>query len=1043
MILPSQNFTGNSKGEDFFWSKCCLYLPHNYVSFHNYDLNLRQVDCIMLVPEKGILIIEIKGYLAKNIIDVPDNNTIRRKNNPADSSPYAQASNYRYKLINEFLHPNGINSVYVIPAVCYPFICEADFEEKQLFKISRREITILQEDLASSDAMLQKITSIFDFAYDNISNQNLQKNGFLSSLFDQVGNLICRDYRNAKEEKPKKTTQISLTESIAPYDIPSYSELVYSNDSSNFTPERIEYYIRAWMNGTKLQLFSSSKDACEKLISCFKEEIKKRKFSSLPDKTAREFEINEGRSFRLEIGEVQASSESFFLKNGEGIDELKDKLLWLDKNSSFNYGQYCMEHAPLENVIVKAGAGTGKTFSLISRINYLIWKRKYTPEELSNKIAMITFTNDSANQMKESLTRNFVLYFFLTRKTNYLAYIEAIADTQISTIDALARAILSKYAIKMGLGVNFRIATGTYERSLLMRQALDKYLSSNPNAVSEIPMSMFHFEQRLIQLMDKLDNKNLDLINDYRSLDFGHGEKQLPTGILDVVRDVQQQQDDGMKKNNAICLGDLIRKLSQLANNLHRSDLDDKMKVEYLFIDEFQDTDDVQIELIHKFQTIIGFKYFVVGDTKQSIYRFRGAEEKAFEKLESMRSDITTPIYNIALRKNYRTDNRLLNRMNTIFCAWDSDRDLDYQGDDILTGTKAYTSHPIFDIRKAAASETESVILEAIKEAQEKAKEFDGIVAILVRFNAQIREIQRICTQNKISVSTDVGGELFSSDPTIDLYKLLMALRYNQSSAHLYNLYTTSFVQREMPKLKLVGMEEEELVRYFYSNPPITDWEKYLNDLRTEPILKVLQAIIQKEKPWDIFAIKTANIREDQEKNRDYYVNNLDQLFENLIKIANTEYLTLNKITDYLDLMIMTRQEEDAREPFGADATDGKLLCTTIHKAKGAEYDTVILPFCNFDITGEKDRGFVDLIYEDNKVGYRILDQGKKEAYTNSIYTDFMTDEAISRRHEETRILYVALTRAKRAIYCITPKKDRNQCVTWSIKLKEGQPCES
>ena len=1042
MILPAQNFKGNSNGEDLFWKKCRFNLPNDYVSFHNYDLGLRQVDCIMLVPEKGVLVIEIKSYLAKNIIDIPDNNTIRRKNNPADSSPLVQANSYRYKLLNEYLIPKGINSVYVVPAICYPYINESDFETKQLYKISRREITILQEDLESEEAMLRKIKNIFDFAYDNVQGQNLQKNSFFRPLLDQVGNLICKDYRSIEKEAPtEKIAQALLAESSAPYENKSYSELVYSSDGSDFTPEKVTCYIASWMDGTKIQLFSSSKDTCAMLVSRFEEAIKKRQFSSLPEKTYREFEIKDGHSFRLEIGEVKESNKSFFLKNGKGISDFKDKLLWLDKYSSFNYGQYCMEHAPLENVIVKAGAGTGKTFSLISRINYLIWRRKYTPEDLPQKISMITFTNDSANQMKESLTRNFVNLFFLTQKIVYLDYVEAIADMHISTIDSLARAILSKYAIKMGLGVNFRIATGTYERSLLMRQALNEYLSSNPDVASEIPMSMFYFEQRLIQLMEKLDNKNLDLINNCESLDFGSGEKQLPEGILDVLKDVQQQQDSDMKKNNVVCLGDLIRKLSQLANKLQPSDLDENMKIDFLFVDEFQDTDDVQIDLIHKFQMIIGFKYFVVGDTKQSIYRFRGAEEKAFERLITMNPGIAA--FDIALRKNYRTDKKLLDRMNVIFRAWDMDQDLEYQGDDILTGTKSYTDSPLIIFRKTDNLGVNSMIIQTVQEAQKAAKEHDGKVAILVRYNAQIRQIQAICSQQKISVSTDVGGELFSSDPTIDLYKLLMALRYNQSSAYLYNLYTTSFVHEELPKKFLFDMGEEKLVKHFYSNPPIPDWAKYLKDLRTEPILKVLQTIIQNEKPWDVFAAKTASSREEQDKSRVYYANNLDQLFENLLAIANTDYLTLNHLTDYLDLMIMTRQEEDAREPYGTDATDGMLLCTTVHKAKGAEYDTVILPFCNFDITGEKDRGFVDLIYEDNKVGYRILDPDKKEAYTNDIYTEFLKDEAINRQHEETRILYVALTRAKRAIYCITPVKDRTKGATWSTKLKEGQRCES
>ena len=59
--------------------------------------------------------------------------------------------------------------------------------------------------------------------------------------------------------------------------------------------------------------------------------------------------------------------------------------------------------------------------------------------------------------------------------------------------------------------------------------------------------------------------------------------------------------------------------------------------LKYLFIDEYQDTDDVQIELMKNFQDILGFNFLVVGDIKQCIYRFRGAEDKAFDILQEKR----------------------------------------------------------------------------------------------------------------------------------------------------------------------------------------------------------------------------------------------------------------------------------------------------------------------------------------------------------------------------------------------------------------------
>ena len=1042
MILPLNDFNGNSAGENYFWAKCREYLPQDYVSFHNYYLELKQVDNIMLVPGKGVLITEIKGFYAKTILDAPDNSVIRRSDGkPAEPSPLRQADRYRYKLIDDFLKPNGIDTVYVVPTVCYPYISEAEYSEKHLDRISHREITLLKEDLLSKEAFLKRILRVFDFVYQNILIPSLIKDGFSPSILDKVGNLISRDFREETSAQKHENNEPLITvpepeegAALPVLAVKDYSVLAYSCDGSEFTAEAISRYITDWRMGMKLQLFSSSSEKVAELTQRFQTEINSLRVASLPREIAEAIEFKNGQGFRLEIGFVKGWRNSFTIRNGEKTSEIKSDLLWLDKESTFNYDQYRMEHAPLENIIVKAGAGTGKTFSLISRINYLIWRENIIPSELPVQIAMITFTNESANQMKKALTDNFLSFYHLTENPLYLEYIDAIEDTHISTIDSLARAILSKYAIKLGLGVNFRIVTGTYERSLLVRKALNQYLTDNPHAAEVIPMTMFHFERRLNELLNKLDNKNVDLANDYDLLDFGGGANKLPDGILRALREAQQQLNADLLAQNAVCLGDLIRKLRQLAEVLQKSDLGKEIRIKYLFIDEFQDTDDVQIELIHRFQRIIGFKYFVVGDTKQCIYRFRGAEIKAFNTLKKLSHK--APV-EISLRKNYRTDIGLLERMNQVFRAWNQDGDLEYQGDDVLVGTKEFTEAPIFMLRPAEnLRKDESELIRTIRDAQTEARKGRGKVAILVRFNAQIKVVQELCARNGISVSTDIGGELFSADPTIDLFKLLMALRYNRSPAHLYNLYTTSYISAPLPKKRLLGCGSDELVSLFYEHPPISNWQSYLDRLRIEPVLKVLQSVILDIMPWEIFA-KCSSDPEEQKRNRLYYTRNLDQLFENLLKISNTDYLTLNKLSDYLELMILTHQEADSREPFGLDASDGTLICTTVHKAKGLQYDVVILPFCDFDIACKRDRGTSDLIYSGNEIGYRILSQDRKEAFVNDIYQKFLRDERVCRQSEETRILYVALTRAERAVFCITPSQDNPHSLTWSNKLKE------
>ena len=1027
MILPNNNFVANSDGERYIYSFFRQHLPEEYVSFHNYSICFRQADVILLVPGKGVLIIENKSYRARNIMGVPDDSTILHKNAPPEPSPYKQASSYRFVLVN-MLKEAGIESVYIIPAVCYPYISSEEYLEKDLRKISPRELTILKDDFADGASILQKIQSIFDFAYAHIRTATLQPNCFFPEVLEKVGNLISPNFRNQGTEEVSPTdnhkTDIKKERLI-------YSRLIYTKEGKAFSDDLITELVDDWFTGTKIQLYTSSEQFAEQVTGAFKKAIKDHQFPKEPSEIYKDFSLDEGRGFRIEIKVVSDTASDFELDNGDDIQAYEERLQWLDEHSDFNYGQYLMEHAPLKNVIVKAGAGTGKTFSLISRINYLLWKEKVSPETLPSFLVMITFTNESANQMKRDLAESFLKFFQLTRDPIYLQFIERIEDTHISTIDSLARAILSKFSIKLGYGVNFRIVSGSYERGVLLRQNLNRFLSNAPSSF-RASMSMFHFEQRLSQILDKTDNKNVDLSDD---IDFGGGSKQLPNGIIKVLKDTQAQLSDQMHEDNAICLGDLIRKLKCLASRIDPSELSQEAKIKYLFVDEFQDTDDIQIELIRAFQRKMGFRYFVVGDTKQCIYRFRGAEVQAFRTL----TEGTAPneIFEVALRKNYRTDKVLLNRMNEIFSAWDKDGDLEYHGSDVLTGTKERGVEPkLFFLPAGRTGPDEKQLIALIREALTRADNNKGQVAILVRYNYDVQKIRDLCNRAGINVFTEVGGELFSTDPTIDLYKLLMALRYNRSSMCLYNLYTTSFVTRKMPKYEVYGHSGEELVERFNEDPPVPNWQKRLDELRSEPILKVLQTIIHETKPWDTFAKKVSpNDKDAQARNQRYYLRNLDQLFENLVKVSNTDYLTINKLTDYLEIMIVTKQEENAREPFGVEGGDSRLLCTTVHKAKGAEYDTVILPFCDFNISETKDRGNVDVIFENGKFGYRILDENRKEVFVNDLYAGYQKDEAISRRHEETRILYVALTRAKREVYCFMSEK---KGITWGSKLREG-----
>ena len=109
----------------------------------------------------------------------------------------------------------------------------------------------------------------------------------------------------------------------------------------------------------------------------------------------------------------------------------------------------------------------------------------------------------------------------------------------------------------------------------------------------------------------------------------------------------------------------------------------------------------------------------------------------------------------------------------------------------------------------------------------------------------------------------------------------------------------------------------------------------------------------------------------------------------------------------YLEVMILTKQEEEARESYDLENSRARVICTTVHKAKGLEFDTVILPFCSFNINSERLRGEIDFIFEGNQVGYCLTGENNDIILSNDHYDNLKTKEQQDRLYEEIRILYV------------------------------------
>lgn len=113
------------------------------------------------------------------------------------------------------------------------------------------------------------------------------------------------------------------------------------------------------------------------------------------------------------------------------------------------------------------------------------------------------------------------------------------------------------------------------------------------------------------------------------------GEHKL---LASVIPAVEREYFEELIEDNKIHLSSMMSVLNRFINNPEsesrmRELKKDKHAQQFMFVDEFQDTDDSQIESLLRISQVLDYKLFLVGDIKQCIYRFRGAKEKAFDQL--------------------------------------------------------------------------------------------------------------------------------------------------------------------------------------------------------------------------------------------------------------------------------------------------------------------------------------------------------------------------------------------------------------------------
>ena len=276
-------------------------------------------------------------------------------------------------------------------------------------------------------------------------------------------------------------------------------------------------------------------------------------------------------------------------------------------------------------VLVTAGAGSGKTRMLTHRIAHMVKEKGINP----NHIMAITFTNKAANEMKERLEK----------------MIDDIQDMWICTFHAMCSRVLRRHADLLGYTKSFSIYGDSEKESVIKKVMKARNIDPEDKTSMNHKTFGWHISNAKNNLMGP---------EEYSKFISDPYKKAMITGVF-------QDYEDMLFKANALDFDDLLVKTYVLLKKFPDTLEYYQNRFEYIFVDEFQDTNTSQYELMK----LLAAKYkniFAVGDEDQCIYSWRGAQ---VGNVKQFTIDFA-PCQVFKLEQNYRSTKKIIEMANKV-----------------------------------------------------------------------------------------------------------------------------------------------------------------------------------------------------------------------------------------------------------------------------------------------------------------------------------------------------------------------------------------
>ena len=604
--------------------------------------------------------------------------------------------------------------------------------------------------------------------------------------------------------------------------------------------------------------------------------------------------------------------------------------------------------------MIIAGPGSGKTKVIASRIATLINKHDVDP---SNILAM-TFTNKAADEMRERCES-------LTKCENI----------NIFTFHSLSAFLLRRYGLKIGIDQNFTI----FDDGDQLRVIKKVFKDANKD-----PKKLPFKASTLLNEISNFKNKNIRYheVSNLEENDYS-----------ELISDFYKRYEVELKNSNALDFDDLLVRTSDLLNNSSeiRDMLEERYK--YLLVDEFQDTNkiqmDISIKLSEKNKNI-----FVVGDPDQSIYSWRNAEPRNLLDFQKFFPGVEI----IKLDQNYRSTKSIISVADELISHNDErfKRELwteNIQGNQVVLVT---AKNPKLEA-EFVTREINYLIGNGYSPEQ---------IAVMYRVNSQSRSMEDLLKEWNISYRL-IGAVSFRERREIkDLlsyFSILINPNDEISLSRIINTPRRAISDKTFDLIRSAYGKQDKysgLLNFILSKPwnenikltpravkGLEEFTNIISDLigkikKLNPEI-MIQEILDKSKYLNYleddpdFDNRLRNIEELRIKAREIGFEIEDPFFKNMEFVQR--------------FSLINNDESINNSDSGADSE--KVTLITLHQAKGLEYSVVFI------------------------IGF---EQG--------LLPHARSLENLSEMEEERRICYVGITRAKERLYL----SNCSQRFTWN-----------